>query len=302
MAGEIQSILVSLVVIVMQIAVSLAMGGLDLSLLLIVDIAIIGIQLATYLLSSGLFCCPRTEKFYDLSGSVTYITAVVISAALSYKDINVRRVLITVLVCIWAVRLGGFLFIRIKNTGGSDARFEKFKSSAVTFLQVWAIQSLWVFFTLLSSLTIYLDPPTSLNIPNYVGIAIWAIGFVFEFVADYQKYTYKRKTSGLTSQPAAGFISSGLWSISRHPNYFGEIFLWIGISFLSVKRLEWYWGLLYLLISPIFVFILIVFISGVRMDEERKLERFEGNEAYEKYLKDTPALVPFIGRRGKVWF
>ena len=84
------------------------------------------------------------------------------------------------------------------------------------------------------------------------------------------------------------FITSGLWGKSRHPNYFGEIVLWTGIAVMSFSSLE---GLQYLtLISPIFTYLLLVYVSGVRMLEARGDIKWGEDESYKQYKKDTPVL------------
>ena len=86
------------------------------------------------------------------------------------------------------------------------------------------------------------------------------------------------------------FISSGLWSISRHPNYFGEIILWIGIFIISLPSLE---GFEYLtVISPLFVFVLLNKISGINLLEKKADETWGDLDEYKNYKKSTPELIP----------
>ena len=117
------------------------------------------------------------------------------------------------------------------------------------------------------------------------GVAVWAVGMLFEIVADRQKSAFK-------SDPAnqGRFISSGLWAWSRHPNYFGEIVIWIGMAIVALPALQ---GWQYVtLISPVFVWFLLTKVSGVPMLEEAADERWGGQEDYEAYKRNTPVLVP----------
>jgi steroid 5-alpha reductase family enzyme len=118
----------------------------------------------------------------------------------------------------------------------------------------------------------------------YLGMAIWLAGFLIEVVADAQKSAFKRDPAN-----EGRFISSGLWAWSRHPNYFGEITLWVGVAVMAVPVLSgWRWVAL---ISPIFVYLLITRVSGVPMLEKRADERWGDEAAYRAYKERTPELM-----------
>jgi steroid 5-alpha reductase family enzyme len=226
----------------------------------------------------------QTEKFFDLTGSLTYISLTVLAVVFSPVR-DARSWLLMALVLIWAGRLGSFLFMRIKKAGKDD-RFDELKVSFPRFLNVWTLQGLWVTFTLSAALvTITTATRKSLGIFAIVGALVWLIGFVFEVVADTQKSRFK-------ADPAnkGKFISTGLWSRSRHPNYFGEITLWLGVAIIALPVLSgWQWVAM---ISPIFVFILLTRISGVPMLEKKADTKWGGQEDYEEYKKNTPVLFP----------
>ncbi|MBP8048200.1 MAG: DUF1295 domain-containing protein, partial [Anaerolineales bacterium] len=159
----------------------------------------------------------QTEKFFDLTGSLTYISVIVIAVIFS-AGVDGRSILLAALVIIWAVRLGSFLFGRIKKAGKDD-RFDEIKPSFIRFLNVWTIQGLWVTFTMAAALVaITTSNRKELDAFAIIGLLIWVFGFVFEVVADSQK-------SRFNADPAnkGKFIQTGLWARSRHPNYFGEI-------------------------------------------------------------------------------
>lgn len=226
----------------------------------------------------------KTERFYDLTGSATYITVTLVAVLLS-ADLDARAWMVGVMVAVWAARLGTFLFRRIRRDG-RDGRFDEIKVNPVRFFMTWTLQGLWVLLTAAAALAIITsDERRSLGWVAYVGVAVWAGGFAIEVVADRQKSAFKRDPAN-----EGRFIQSGLWAWSRHPNYFGEITLWTGIAIIAVPILSgWRWVVL---ISPVFVALLITRVSGVPMLETRADQRWGGEEDYERYKASTPVLIP----------
>ena len=226
----------------------------------------------------------QTEKFFDLTGSLTYISVILLGVVLS-KNIDFRSILLSALVVIWAVRLGTFLYSRIQKAGKDD-RFDEIKPSFIRFLNVWTIQGLWVTFTVAAALVaITTTTRKDLDLFAMIGFLVWIFGFAFEVIADSQK----RKFSA-DPQNKGKFIQTGLWSRSRHPNYFGEIMLWLGIAIIALPVLQgWQWVAL---ISPVFVTLLLTRVSGVPMLEKKADTKWGGQEDYEAYKKRTPVLIP----------
>jgi len=226
----------------------------------------------------------QTEHFYDLTGSLTYLLVVACALLLSGAQ-DVRSILLATLVSVWAIRLGSFLFIRISKDG-SDTRFDAIKPNFLRFLVAWSIQGLWVSVTCASALAaITSNSSAPLGWLGFVGLLVWLFGFAIEVIADHQKRVFRAELAG-----KKGFIKTGLWAYSRHPNYFGEIVLWIGISLIALPALaSWQYATL---ISPIFVTLLITRISGVPMLEASADKRWQGNPDYEHYKANTPVLVP----------
>jgi steroid 5-alpha reductase family enzyme len=226
----------------------------------------------------------QTETFYDLTGSFTYVTLVTVAVLLTPKT-DARAVLLLGLVVVWAVRLGSFLFRRIRRAG-SDERFDNIKPSFPRFLLAWTLQGLWVSFTLAAALAaITSETKQELGILAVIGLLVWLLGFGIEVIADWQKSRFRA-----APENKGKFINTGLWSWSRHPNYFGEIVLWIGVAIIAVPVLAG-WQLL-TLISPVFVTILLTRISGVPLLEARADEKWGGQADYEDYKARTPVLVP----------
>jgi len=224
----------------------------------------------------------KTERLYDLIGSSTYI--VVISFA--YYSISNKTITDTILfifVLIWVMRLGIYLFKRIQRDK-EDVRFKKAKENFFWFLQYWMGQALWVSITSCAAvISILKSENDSLNIYIIIGVLIWIIGFSVEAIADLQKSKFKKSEN--TNKT---FISKGLWSKSRHPNYFGEITLWIGIYVISFSSFS---GIEFLtVISPLFVYLLLTRMSGINMLEKISDERYGHLSEYVQYKKNTPVL------------
>jgi len=227
----------------------------------------------------------ETEHYFDLTGSLTYVS-VTLLAILFTVDISLRDILLALFVWIWAFRLGSFLFIRVKKAG-SDGRFDLMKKDFWWFLMTWTIQGLWVFLTLAMALAaITSESKMAIDIFAIVGTLIWIFGFSIEAVADQQKTNFKDDPDNKDK-----FITVGLWSWSRHPNYFGEMVLWIGIAVIAFPVLIG-WQLV-ALISPIFVIFLLTRISGITMLESRGYKKWKDDPAYIDYLERTSVLVPF---------
>jgi steroid 5-alpha reductase family enzyme len=226
----------------------------------------------------------QTEKFYDLTGSLTYITLTLLALLFS-PGLDARAIILGAMVIIWAARLGSFLFTRI-HKAGKDNRFDDIRPSFVRFLNAWTIQGLWVIFTAAAAwvaITTLARKP--LDVFAIVGALIWVIGFAIEAIADSQK-------SQFNADPAnkGKFINTGLWARSRHPNYFGEIVLWVGVAIIALPVLQgWQWVAL---ISPIFVTLLLARVSGVPLLETKADKKWGGQADYEAYKKRTPVLIP----------
>jgi len=226
----------------------------------------------------------QTEKFFDLTGGITYISVTVLALAFS-AGTDARAFLLAALVIIWAIRLGTFLFRRI-HKAGKDDRFDEIKPSFIRFLNTWTLQGLWVTFTAAAALVaITTAYRKELDVFALIGFLIWVFGFAFEVIADAQK-------SRFNAEPAnkGKFIRTGLWSRSRHPNYFGEIVLWIGVAIIALPVLQgWQWVAL---ISPLFVTLLLTRISGIPLLAKKADAKWGGQEDYEAYKKRTPVLIP----------
>mgnify|MGYP005703060135 FL=1 len=232
----------------------------------------------------------KTEKYYDISGTLAYVCVIVTALFLTKSEsggtLNVRSAVTIVLVLIWAIRLGVFLFFRVIKAG-EDRRFREVKQKFAKFLVWWSMSALWVFLTTVNALVMIINNVAYYNDYYFlIGLLIWLGGFVFEVVADEQKRRFR-----LLDSNKSKFISTGLWSISRHPNYFGEILLWIGMAVIAFPTLNGWQNIS--LISPIFIYFLLTRLSGVNLLESYADEKWGSDEKYQEYKQSTPVLVPF---------
>ena len=244
----------------------------------------IGIQWVAWIPAS----IGKTERFYDLTGGLTYIILVGFSlwAGSQSEPISSRELIVSFLVVIWSLRLSSFLYLRIHRTG-KDGRFDILKTSFIRFLVPWTIQGLWVFLTTIVVIVIntQADSAPTLGIWDGLGLSIWILGFSIEVIADNQKTVFNSEPNN-----QGKWIDCGLWSYSRHPNYLGEILLWTGIAFFGVscftglEKIAW--------ISPLFVYLLLTKISGTPILDRRALEKWGDDSEYQIYRKNTPLLFP----------
>ena len=230
----------------------------------------------------------RTEHYFDLTGSATYLTVVAVALLMS-DDLDARALIVGAMVALWALRLGSFLFLRVRRAG-RDGRFDEIKTDPLRFFMTWTLQGLWVLLTLACALAIITGlERRSLDVFAVVGIVVWVVGFTVEVAADRQKSVFKRDPAN-----EGRFITSGLWAWSRHPNYFGEIVLWLGIAIMALPVLSgWRWVTL---ISPVFVVVLLTRVSGIPMLEARAEKRWGGEEGFRRYTRRTSVLIPWPPR------
>ena len=234
-----------------------------------------------------------SEKYFDFTGMIA--TLLVTSAAMfallsSGYQASIRSTIVAIFVSIWTLRLGIFLYKRIVKSG-EDKRFREIKKSLPKFLMTWTLSALWIFLTTVNAITVIaLNPQEPLGVFFLLGAIIWVLGFAFEAVADRQKKAFSELPENRDK-----FITQGLWSISRHPNYFGEIVLWTGIAIISLPLLSG-WQFV-TLISPVFVFLLLTKISGLPFLEDKAEKKWGDDKDYIEYKNKTPAMVPFFGKK-----
>lgn len=231
----------------------------------------------------------RTDRFFDLTGSLTYILVTILGLALAATAdgarADARTWVLAILVIVWAARLGSFLFRRVLRSGG-DGRFDDILPDAPRLFTVWTVQGLWVSLTALAA---WIAISSRVHVPfgavSVIGVLVWAAGIGLEAVADRQKSRFRADAAN-----TGEFITTGLWSRSRHPNYAGEILLWVGVLIVAAPALRgWQWAAL---VSPLFVALLLTRISGIPLLEKRADDRWGDREDYQRYKATTPVLVP----------
>lgn len=228
----------------------------------------------------------KTEKYYDITGTIAYLVMTAL-AVFSADELNHRSQVVAVLIVVWALRLGLFLIVRVFQVG-EDKRFHEVKKSFLRFLVWFSMSALWVFLTTANALTVILNNHPLIDDGYFlIGLMIWMIGFAFEVTADEQKRRFRNNPNN-----KGRFIRTGLWSISRHPNYFGEILIWVGMAIISFPVLSgWQYTTL---ISPLFVTLLLTKVSGINLLEASSDKNWGDMESYQQYKQQTSVLVPFI--------
>ena len=230
----------------------------------------------------------RTERWFDLAGSATFLTLILVAVS-ARGAVDARSLAIAAMVAIWAVRLGAFLFARIRRQG-FDRRFDRIKQDPARFFLTWTLQGLWVSLTLSAALgAVTAATSVPLGWPAAAGIVVWGAGLLVEVTADAQKRRFR-----MVAANSGRFIATGLWARCRHPNYLGEILLWTGVAVAALPALD---GWRYLtLVSPAFVWLLLTRVSGIPLLEAQADRKWGADPAYQAYKARTPVLVPGIGR------
>lgn len=144
---------------------------------------VMAVQWIVFIHAAGFFGNERTEKYYDLTGSLTFLSTLALSLFFIRQNINVRQIILSTFVAIWSARLGLFLFTRIHGNNGVDSRFTLIKQSRPRFLMAWTMQGLWCFLTMLPILVLNLaSEAVAIGIFDYIGMPLWIVGFSFEVI------------------------------------------------------------------------------------------------------------------------
>ncbi|KAL9714268.1 hypothetical protein Ac2012v2_002579 [Leucoagaricus gongylophorus] len=266
---------------------------------------------ATQALFALVFVPQQNDKYFDLSGAVGWMSTTFISLyypALKTKFLNdvngplpslstfaPHQLILTAAVIIWSLRLGSFLALRAIKAGG-DSRFDKIKKEPAKFSAYWFGQATWIAFVGLPIWLVNTSPArlsSTLRMRDYAAFVFYFGALVFESVADYQKYAWRKAKDA--KQHDENFISSGLWGISRHPNYVGEVGIWTGIWALSAAPLQsaFTTGTAVLaVISPLFTWFLLQKVSGIPPLERAGDKKFGNNPKWQNYKKNVPIFWP----------
>lgn len=271
-----------------------------------------------YALQAGCaaYFVPRAnEMYYDFAGAAGFLSTTFVS--LYYPSLKAkfwdkipgavlpglqsfapRQLLATAALGMWSMRLGTFLAMRALKAGG-DSRFDEVKHKPLTFTAYWMAQATWVFVVglpvyLVNTIPVAAHPP--LGTRDYLSFTLFAASWLFEIVADHQKTVWRRAKD--KNEHDEQFITSGLWSLSRHPNYVGEVSLWAGIWALSTTSLStpyvpaYTW--LFAGVSPLLTWFLLRKVSGVPPLERAGDKRYAGPK-WDHYKRTVPIFWPWGG-------
>lgn len=225
----------------------------------------------------------KTDKLTDISYSLTFL--IVASSGLYMSGQQPVHFVAFAVVAIWAVRLGGYLFYRIHKMG-HDSRFDEMRNSIPRFLGFWTLQGITVAVVSVPFLLIFNSTVSDLNWIHGLGIIIFILGLVIESLADAQKFKFKINGN-------KKWVNHGLWKKIRHPNYLGEILVWIGVWAFSLGSLTIV-GAAIAAISPVFIFILLRYVSGIPLLEESHDKKWGDVAEYQAFKKRTGLLLPKI--------
>jgi steroid 5-alpha reductase family enzyme len=244
------------------------------------------------LINAGMFLIAfkrQTDKLTDISYAISFVA--VVMAGLALHPTLPTKVLLASMVAVWAGRLGGYLLVRIRKIG-RDKRFDVMRRSFWKFGRFWLSQALSVWMILLAVLLVLGHPEGDFSGWSLLGVAVWAAGLVIEAVADNQKFRF------ITNSANKGrWIESGLWRYSRHPNYLGEILVWIGIYLVALPNLAG-WEVAIGLLSPLFIMTLLLFVSGIPPLEKSADARWGDDPKYQDYKARTSVLLLLPRKRG----
>lgn len=225
----------------------------------------------------------KTDIFFDLIGSISFISIGILSLIL-IPSVDGNQILIFFLLIFWALRLGPYLFLR-RLGSGADERLDEYFKSPLSLYFLWVMNSLWVFMTSISIIIIFSSNENyNFGLTQWLGLLVWVLGFIIEVVSDSQKSKFNKKNKGK-------FINTGLWRYIRHPNYLGEIVIWTGIFVISISYINSIFTSLSIL-SPIFVYVLLRFLTGVPQLERRADEKWGMQKKYIDYKKETGIIFP----------
>ncbi|XP_022092156.1 uncharacterized protein LOC110980115 [Acanthaster planci] len=229
----------------------------------------------------------KFDKVTDFAGGSNFVVLALLTFFIS-QTYTARQIAVTILVCLWGIRLSGYLLYRIVKIG-EDKRFDDIRGNILKFAGFWFFQALWVFSVSLPVIFINAVKTafrSELGALDIIGIIFFVFGLVIETVADQQKFNFRNK-----AENKGKWCNVGLWYWSRHPNYLGEIILWLGIFLMScgvVMHCEWV-----VVISPIFIICILLFVSGVPMLEQKSDDRYGSRADYKEYKKQTSPIIFF---------
>lgn len=223
----------------------------------------------------------------DIAWGGGFVVAAVTSLLLGHA--GTLQYIVTGLVVIWALRLGYYIFKRVRSSPSEDPRYVEMRSkwkgnpAVNAYLRIFLVQGLLAIIVSVAVITINLAAETSVSSLTAIGGIVWLVGFLFESIGDNQ-------LRGHLADPSKKgmLMTSGLWRYTRHPNYFGEATQWWGIFIICLSVPFGWLGIM----SPLTITFLLLFVSGVPLTEKR----FEGRPGWNEYKKRTSVFFPLPPR------
>lgn len=246
-------------------------------------LAMLGVSLAINIAMFLVAYKYKTDKLTDISYAVTFVVLAVVALFIGQSDF--MKYVLVAMISVWACRLGGFLLIRVWRTG-RDSRFDDMRDDFVKFGRFWVAQAVSVWAILLPSIFVLTGGAMQFGAVAIAGFVIWMVGLMCEATADWQKYRFSQDPANKNK-----WIATGIWRYSRHPNYFGEIMVWVGVYLFVFASLEG-WMLWVGLVSPLFIASLLLFVSGIPILEKSADQRWGNDPKYQAYKRRTSILVP----------
>jgi len=248
--------------------------------MLIAAITIMCVMVATWLLSLAL----KNASIVDIVWGLGFvITSWVL--ALTIDGDSTRQILLAVMVGAWGLRLGGYLAKR--NIGhGEDWRYKAMRKKKgarfglISLVTVFGLQGVLMWVVSLPVMFGNSDATPGVGPLAVIGVMVWAVGLSFEAVGDWQLAKFKKDPNN-----AGKVMQTGLWSLTRHPNYFGDALLWWGIGIVGAETGTGVIGF----IGPVVMTVFLLRVSGVPMLERSLMKRREG---YAEYAARTSAFIP----------
>ena len=244
---------------------------------------VLGLNIMLFLVAYGL----RSDKLTDISYALSFLA---LDIAIIYKSNRHYSygLILFLMVALWAIRIGGFLLIRVLRVG-KDRRFDDMRDSFTRFGKFWIGQAVTAWILMLPvALAQYRGG--KLTTLALLGLIVWALGLIIEAIADYQKYVFKQSSDNKNK-----WIQTGIWKYARHPNYLGEILTWVGIYIYCFEALNLAEKILGLS-SPGLIAALLLFVSGVPLLEKSADKRWGTLPEYQAYKARTRLLIPVLRR------
>lgn len=223
----------------------------------------------------------KTDQLTDISYAVTFGAVALVEFFL--KGYSLGSFILLAMVLVWAVRLGTYLLVRIRKNG-KDSRFDAMREHFFKFAQFWILQGITVFVILIPAIYFFSSNNHAIGTLSIFGIAIWLAGLIIESLADAQKFKFMNDPDNRDK-----WIASGVWNYSRHPNYLGEMMVWVGIYLFVVGTLPLNRALISL-ISPLYIIGLLLFVSGIPILEKSADKKWGSDPNYQAYKKRTNIL------------